>query len=150
MDSGERHFLRATARQIRPRTIPSPADSLQPSSTRHADYKDYDLTVKGNPDTFKDADKITDYAKAAMHLGGRRGLMKGKSGNLHPQGYVDRAEIAAMLHRFIEKYELVQGKAPGGLMGWIEPKRLQSPKTGDRSVFGLWVISSAHLLPDLC
>ena len=26
-------------------------------------------------------------------------------------------------------------------MGWIEPKRLQSPKTGDRSVFGLWVIS---------
>ena len=45
-----------------------------------------------------------------------------------------RAEIAAMLHRFIEKYKLVQGKAPGGLMGWIDPKRLQIPKTGDSSV----------------
>ena len=46
------------------------------------------------------------------------GLMKGKSGNLlDPQGTATRAEIAAMLHRFIEKYELVQGKAPGGLMG---------------------------------
>ena len=42
------------------------------------------------------------------------GLVKGKSGNLlDPQGTATRAEIAAMLHRFIEKYELVQGKAPG-------------------------------------
>ena len=46
-----------------------------------------------------------------------------------------------MLHRFIEKYELVQGKAPGGLMGWIDPKRLQIPKPGDSSVLGLWGIS---------
>ena len=52
-----------------------------------------------------------------------------------------RAEIAAMLHRFIEKYELVQGKVPGGLMGWIDPKRLQIPKTGDSSVLGLWGVS---------
>ena len=53
-----------------------------------------------------------------------------------------------MLHRFIEKYELVQGKAPGGLMGWIDPKRLQIPKTGDSSVLGLWGSPSVHLLPD--
>ncbi len=107
---------------------------------RYADYKGYDLTVKGNPDTFKDADKITDYAKPAMQWAVGSGLMKGKSGNLlDPQGTATRTEIAAMLHRFIEKYELVQGKAPGGLMGWI--KQLQSPKTGDRSAFGLWVIS---------
>ena len=70
------------------------------------------------------------------------GLMKGKSGNLlDSQGTATRAEIAAMLHRFIEKYELVQGKAPGGLMGWIDPKRLQIPKTGDSSVLGLWGFS---------
>ena len=70
------------------------------------------------------------------------GLMKGKSGNLlDSQGTATRAEIAAMLRRFIEKYELVQGKAPGGLMGWIDPKRLQIPKTGDSSVLGLWGIS---------
>ena len=102
---------------------------------RYADYKGYDLTVKGDLDKFKDADKITDYAKTAMQWAVGSGLVKGKSGNLlDPQGTATRAEIAAMLHRFIEKYELVQGKAPGGLMGWIDPKRLQIPKTGDRSV----------------
>ena len=109
---------------------------------RYADYKGYDLTVKGNLDTFKDADKITDYAKTAMQWAVGSELMKGKSGNLlDPQGTATRAEIAAMLHRFIEKYELVQGKAPGGLMGWIDPKRLQIPKTGDSSVLGLWGFS---------
>ena len=109
---------------------------------RYADYKGYDLTVKGNLDKFKDADKITDYAETAMGWAVGSGLMKGKSGNLlDPQGTATRAEIAAMLHRFIEKYELVQGKAPGGLMGWIDPKRLQIPKTGDSSVLGLWGFS---------
>ena len=109
---------------------------------RYADYKGYDLTVKGNLDKFKDADKITDYAKTAMQWAVGSGLMKGKSGNLlDPQGTATRAEIAAMLHRFIEKYELVQGKAPGGLMGWIDPKRLQIPKTGDSSTLGLWGFS---------
>ena len=109
---------------------------------RYADYKGYDLTVKGNLDKFKDADKITDYAKTAMGWAVGSGLVKGKSGNLlDPQGTATRAEIAAMLHRFIEKYELVQGKAPGGLMGWIDPKRLQIPKTGDSSVLGLWGFS---------
>ena len=109
---------------------------------RYADYKGYDLIVKGNLDKFKDADKITDYAKTAMQWAVGSGLMKGKSGNLlDPQGTATRAEIAAMLHRFIEKYELVQGKAPGGLMGWIDPKRLQIPKTGDSSALGLWGFS---------
>ena len=109
---------------------------------RYADYKGYDLTVKGNLDKFKDADKITDYAKTAMQWAVGSSLVKGKSGNLlDPQGTATRAEIAAMLHRFIEKYELVQGKAPGGLMGWIDPKRLQIPKTGDSSVLGLWGFS---------
>ena len=109
---------------------------------RYADYKGYDLAVKGNLDKFKDADKITDYAKTAMQWAVGSGLVKGKSGNLlDPQGTATRAEIAAMLHRFIEKYELVQGKAPGGLMGWIDPKRLQIPKTGDSSVLGLWGFS---------
>ena len=102
---------------------------------RYADYKGYDLTVKGDLDKFKDADKITDYAKTAMQWAVGSGLVKGKSGNLlDPQGTATRAEIAAMLHRFIEKYKLVQGKAPGGLMGWIDPKQLQIPKTGDSSV----------------
>ena len=93
---------------------------------RYADYKGYDLTVKGNLDKFKDADKITDYAKTAMQWAVGSDLVKGKSGALlDPQDKATRAEIATMLHHFIEKYELVRGIAPGGLMGWIDPKRLQ-------------------------
>ena len=54
---------------------------------RYADYKGYDLTVKGDLDKFKDADKITDYAKTAMQWAVGSGLVKGKSGNLlDPQG----------------------------------------------------------------
>ena len=71
---------------------------------RYADYKGYDLAAKGILDTFKDADKITDYAKTAMQWAVGSGLVKGKSGNLlDPQGTATRAEIAAMLHRFIEE-----------------------------------------------
>ena len=93
---------------------------------RYADYKGYDLTVKGNLDKFKGADKITDYAKTAMQWAVGSDLVKGKSGaQLDPQDKATRAEIATMLHHFIEKYELVRGIAPGGLMGWIDPKRLQ-------------------------
>ena len=69
---------------------------------RYADYKGYDLTVKENLDTFKDADKITDYAKTAMQWAVGSGLVKGKSGNLlDPQGTATRTEIAAMLHRLL-------------------------------------------------
>ena len=74
------------------------------------------------------------------------GLVKGKSGNLlDSQGTATRAEIAAVLHRFIEKYELMQGRTPGGLMGWIDPKRLQIPKTGDSSVLGLWGVLPLYI-----
>ena len=71
---------------------------------RYADYKGYKLTVTGNLDKFEDADKITDYAKTVMQWAVGNGLIKGKSETLlDPQGTATRAEIAAMLHRFIEK-----------------------------------------------
>ena len=71
---------------------------------RYADYKGYKLTVTGNLDKFEDADKITDYAKMVMQWAVGNGLIKGKSENLlDPQGTATRAEISAMLHRFIEK-----------------------------------------------
>ena len=71
---------------------------------RYADYKGYKLTVMENLDKFEDADKITDYAKMVMQWAVGNGLIKGKSENLlDPQGTATRAEISAMLHRFIEK-----------------------------------------------
>ena len=80
---------------------------------RYADYKGYDLTVKGNLDKFKDADKITDYAKTAMQWAVGSGLVKGKSGNLlDPQGTATRAEIAAMLHRLLRSMSWCRARLP--------------------------------------
>ncbi len=76
---------------------------------RYADYKGYKLTVTENLDKFEDADKITDYAKMVMQWAVGNGLIKGKSENLlDPQGTATRAEIAAMLHRFVEKAKPMQ------------------------------------------
>ncbi|CCX40465.1 repeat protein [Firmicutes bacterium CAG:102] len=76
---------------------------------RYADYKGYKLTVTENLDKFEDADKITDYAKMVMQWAVGNGLIKGKSENLlDPQGTATRAEIAAMLHRFVEKAKPTQ------------------------------------------
>ena len=50
---------------------------------------------------------------------------------------------------FVGGVAKVTGTYTGGLVGWIDPKRLQIPKTGDSSVLGLWGGSpSVHLLPD--
>ena len=76
---------------------------------RYADYKGYKLTATENLDKFEDADKITDYAKMVMQWAVGNGLIKGKSENLlDPQGTATRAEISAMLHRFIEKAKPMQ------------------------------------------
>ena len=76
---------------------------------RYADYKGYKLTVTGNLDKFEDADKITDYAKTVMQWAVGNRLIKGKTETLlDPQGTATRAEIAAMLHRFVEKAKLMQ------------------------------------------
>ena len=76
---------------------------------RYADYKGYKLTVTGNLDKFEDADKITDYAKMVMQWAVGNGLIKGKAETLlDPQGTATRAEIAAMLHRFVENTKPMQ------------------------------------------
>ena len=94
---------------------------------RYAGCKEYDLTADEDLDKFKDADEIADTARAAMQWAVASGLMDEKPGDmLDPQAAATRAEIAAMLRRFIEKYELAQGIAPGGLMGWIAPELLEA------------------------
>ncbi len=76
---------------------------------RYADYKGYKLTVTGNLDKFEDADKIMDYAKTVMQWAVGNGLIKGKAETLlDPQGTATRAEIAAMLHRFVENTKPMQ------------------------------------------
>lgn len=77
MDGGERHFAGYGKDKFGP-DDPITREQLAAIFYRYADYKGYDLTIKGNPDKFKDADKITDYAKTAMQWGGRQRPCKGK------------------------------------------------------------------------
>ncbi|MFQ8638112.1 MAG: InlB B-repeat-containing protein [Acutalibacteraceae bacterium] len=105
----------------------------------YAKYKGYDLTPTDSLSGFTDGDKVAGWAQDAMKWAVGSGLMNGKGdGILDPQGTATRAEIAAMLHRFIEKYQLVEGVAPGGMTGWIDPRRTLSPQTGDNTNITLW------------
>lgn len=70
---------------------------------RYAQYKGYDTTQGGMAiREFGDYESISDYAMSAMAWAVNIGLVKGDSNLLYPNGTATRAEIAAMLHRFVE------------------------------------------------
>lgn len=70
---------------------------------RYAQYKGYDTTQGGMAiREFGDYESISDYAMSAMAWAMNTGLVKGDSNLLYPNGTATRAEIAAMLHRFVE------------------------------------------------
>lgn len=70
---------------------------------RYAQYKGYDTTQGGMAiREFDDYESISDYAMGAMAWAVNTGLVKGDSNLLYPKGTATRAEIAALLHRFIE------------------------------------------------
>ena len=72
---------------------------------RYAQYKGYDVSVGENTNilSYDDFDSISEYAIAAMQYACGSGLMKGKTAStLNPLDNATRAEIAAILHRFIE------------------------------------------------
>jgi hypothetical protein len=53
---------------------------------------------------FGDSAEIADYAKNAVQILSGAGIISGKPDNLFdPKGEATRAEVAAVLHRFIEK-----------------------------------------------
>ena len=75
---------------------------------RYAEYKGYDVTEKAElDDVYDDADAIQGYAKDAMAWAVGAGIIKGKDGQkiLAPQGNTNRAESAAVISRFVQKYE---------------------------------------------
>ena len=106
---------------------------------RYAEYKGYDVSIKGNPDSLKGTDGMTDEAGKAMLWAVSNGLIQKESSGLSaPQDPVPRAEIAAMIHRFIEKYKLVQNMTPNGQMGWIAPEEMNPSQTDSSRVPG-WI-----------
>ena len=111
---------------------------------RYAQYKGYDVTATGSLDSFTDKGSASAWAQEAIKWAVGNGIMGGKENNLlDPKGTATRAEIAAMLHRFVEKYGLKPVVTPTGTTGWTKPtisgNSITSPKTGDGSQF-LWQV----------
>ncbi len=72
---------------------------------RYAKYKGYDVSVGENTNilSYDDFADIAEYAIAPMQYAAGSGLMKGRTeSTLAPKYFATRAEIAAILHRFIE------------------------------------------------
>ncbi|MBP3447896.1 MAG: leucine-rich repeat protein [Clostridia bacterium] len=70
---------------------------------RYAQYKGMDAVTLEENLHFADADEISEYAVSAMNWAVGTGLMKGKSTTtINPKDNATRAEIAAILQRFIE------------------------------------------------
>ena len=71
---------------------------------RYAQYKGFDVTQGGMlVREYNDYEAISDYALSSMTWAVNAGLLKGKgNNNLAPQDNATRAEVAAILHRFIE------------------------------------------------
>ena len=111
----------------------------------YAKFKGYNITADGDLSAFTDAGEISSWAQEAMKWAVGSGLLSGKgNGILDPKGTATRAEVAAMLHKFIENNKLVPPVAPGGdggasgtgSGGWTQ--HVPSPQTGDSSNIGLW------------
>ena len=72
---------------------------------RYAKYKGYDVSVGEDTNilSYTDAESISEYAIASMQYAVGSGLMKGKTEtSINPQDNATRAEIAAILQRFLE------------------------------------------------
>ena len=72
---------------------------------RYAQYKGYDVSVGENTNilSYDDAESVSEYAVSSIQYVVGSGLIKGKSATtLNPLDNATRAEIAAILQRFIE------------------------------------------------
>ena len=74
---------------------------------RYAEYKGYDVTASTQLSAFSDASKVASYAEKYMKWAVAEELIQGSNGKLNPKGNATRAEIAAILKRFAEKYEVL-------------------------------------------
>lgn len=105
---------------------------------RYARYKGYDISEIGDLNQFTDIDEASAWALDALKWAVGSGLMYGKGNNkLDPTGTSTRAEIAAMLHRFVNKYNLAPSTNPGGTTSWTPA---ESPRTFDSSSIGTWTV----------
>lgn len=69
---------------------------------RFAEYKGIDVTEEGSLAVFADGSTASAYAVSALRWAVAKGLVYGQDGNiLNPRGEATRAQVAAVLHRFV-------------------------------------------------
>lgn len=71
----------------------------------YAGFKGYDVAARTNLSQFADAATVSGYAKDAMSWANAGGLIQGSGTNLMPTGSAQRAQVAAILQRFIEAHK---------------------------------------------
>lgn len=69
---------------------------------RYAKSSGIDTSNRTDLRSFPDAERISSYAKEAMQWAVAEGLINGSDGKLLPQGNATRAQVAAILMRFIQ------------------------------------------------
>jgi len=70
-------------------------------------YKGYKVTVDENALSYKDANKVFDYAKQAVSELQALDIMTGSNGYLNPQSNLTRAQMAKILKRSLELVNLI-------------------------------------------
>lgn len=73
---------------------------------RYAKHKGLNVTASANIGGYTDQAQVSEYARTAMSWGVAKGIIGRGTTTLNPLGNVGRAEIAAMLERFIQAYNL--------------------------------------------
>jgi hypothetical protein len=92
-------------------------------------FADMDLPKKREYENFADEADTAAYASEAVNALYRAGVISGKPGKLFdPKGTATRAEVAAMLHRFI--LAVSAGAVPSSIAEAEETASVPNPKTG--------------------
>lgn len=69
---------------------------------RYAQYRKLDTDASAKLNSFTDAGSVSAYASEAFGWAVSEGLINGASGKLMPKGDATRAQVAAILHRFVK------------------------------------------------
>ena len=80
---------------------------------RYASYKKYDVSKETELDKYTDKEQISEYAVKSLKWANANGLITGTSEEtISPKDDVQRCQVAAILRRLCEKYEIIKEDVP--------------------------------------
>ena len=68
---------------------------------RYAQYKKYNTSASSSLNSFSDHASVSGYAVTPLQWAVAEKLVNGSAGKLMPTGNATRAQVAAILHRFV-------------------------------------------------